>query len=206
MLAETVTTPWTLVCLAVGGYTSRVEEINFGSLTVLAAETGASAGADGGAAGGLEVRPAEVSNPAGVDPPTASVEAISVKGVVPSLGLIVLCFGALGEPIFKFGITGLREEERSGCLGATDFFSCRWTIRCSGRDCVRESEVAGLVTRAGTGATAATGCACSTATVCAGVWGRVWVSVWVVAWADSSFGAWTGSGAFFAVCGSGVDG
>src|SRR5882672_1041663 len=138
----------------------RVEEIIFGSRTVLTGETGASgagARAEGGGVGGFDVRPADVSNPADVDPPTASVEAISVKGAVPSPGLERSCFGALGEPIFKFWITGRREEERSGCLVTMEFFSCRRAFLCSGRPSVRMSEAAGLVTTAGTGATAATG-------------------------------------------------
>ena len=86
---------------------SRAAEINFASVTVLGAETGAGAadaGAreDGGGNGGLDVRPADVSKLEGVDPPPGIVEATSVNGAVPSGGVARLRVGALGEPIFKF--------------------------------------------------------------------------------------------------------
>ena len=75
-------------CFAACGYAGRVIEINFGSCTILVADTGAGAagaGAEGGGVGGLDVRPADVSNPAGGVSATASVEAISVGiGAVPS--------------------------------------------------------------------------------------------------------------------------
>ena len=76
-------------CFAAAGYTGRVEEINFGSRTVLGADTGAGTRAQecrGGGDGGLDVRPAEVSNPAGGVPPVGSAAAISVTGVAPSPG------------------------------------------------------------------------------------------------------------------------
>jgi hypothetical protein len=102
-----VTVPCTFDCFAVGGYESRVEEINFASVTVLGAETGAgAAGAgaseDGGGNGGLDVRPADVNKLEGVDPPPGIVDETSVKGAVPSAGVARLRVGALGEPIFKF--------------------------------------------------------------------------------------------------------
>ena len=64
----------------------RTEAIIFGLVTTLGAATGA--GAAEGGAGGLEVRPEEVSNPAGGTPPTDSVEAISVVGAAPSFRLV----------------------------------------------------------------------------------------------------------------------
>ena len=182
----------------------RVEEINLGLLAILGAATGAAVGGagtrggrtEGGGAGGLDVRPAEVSNPAAGTPPTASVEAISVIGVAPSPGLARFRFGALGEPIFKFGITGRREDDKSGCLVATAFFSGRRTFFGSGR----ESGFAGVVTIAGTAEATATGWACSTATGCAGVW------VCAATCAAASGVVSAGSGAVFAAGGTGVDG
>ena len=97
MLAETATLPWTFDSLAVAGYAGRTEEIKFGSRMTPAAETGAAvatagaAGVDtavakaaGGGDGGLDVRPLDVSNPAGGAAPTAAVEATSVIGAIPS--------------------------------------------------------------------------------------------------------------------------
>jgi len=186
----------------------RVEEINLGLLAILGAATGAAVGGagtrggrtEGGGAGGLDVRPADVSSPAGGTPPTASVEAISVIGVAPSPGLAIFLFGALGELIFKFGITGRWEDERSGCLVATEFFSCRRAFRGSGRGSGSESGIAGVVTTAGIAEAAATGWACSTATGCAGVW------VWAATCAAASGVASAGLGAVFAAGGTGVDG
>lgn len=98
ILAETATFPWTVEFLAAAGYAGRTEEINFGSRIRPAAETGAAlatagaaaaetalAKAAGGGDGGLEVRPLDVSNPAGGTAPAVPEEAISVIGAVPSL-------------------------------------------------------------------------------------------------------------------------
>jgi hypothetical protein len=97
MLAETETLPWMLDAFAASGYAGRTEEINFGSRVALAAEAGAgavtagTAGAEpivgkaaGGGAGGFEVRPLDVSNPAGGTAPDVPVDAISVIGALPS--------------------------------------------------------------------------------------------------------------------------
>ena len=84
MLAETVTLPCTFACFADVGYVSRDEEINLASRTILGAAIGAgAAGTEDGGAGGLEVRPEDVSNPAGVDPATGSITAISAIGEDP---------------------------------------------------------------------------------------------------------------------------
>jgi hypothetical protein len=71
--------------------------------------------------------------------------------------LASFCFGALGEPSFKFGITGRREAGGSGCLAATEVFSGRRTLLCAGVVSIRMSVVVGLVATAGAEATAATG-------------------------------------------------
>jgi hypothetical protein len=83
-------------CFAAGGYTGRMEEINFGSRTTFCADTGAAGGAETGTvagssatggAGAFEIRPEEVSRLAEGFPPTASVEEISVNGAASSLAL-----------------------------------------------------------------------------------------------------------------------
>jgi hypothetical protein len=76
------------VSFAAAGYTGRGAEINFGSRTVFAEYTGAAAAdakAAAGGEGGVDVRPDDVSKPAGGTPPAASVEAtFSAIGVFPS--------------------------------------------------------------------------------------------------------------------------
>ena len=84
--------------------------------TVLAAETGASAAGESGwrPAGRLDVRPAEVSKPAGVVSSDGFCGSGSVKGVVPLPGLARFSSGALGELILNSESAGLREGQRSG--------------------------------------------------------------------------------------------
>ena len=104
-----------------------VEEINLGAVSTFGAATGAGAGgagADGGATGALEIRPAEVSKPAGGAAPEDPAAAIALIGSGASFKLFakLFLFGALGVLNFKFGIAGRRGEELSGC-DITAFFS-----------------------------------------------------------------------------------
>jgi hypothetical protein len=120
-------------------------------------------GRDGGGAGWLEMRPAEVSSPAGAIDPTACADATSAMGAFKSPAPVNFLFGAFGAPIFKFEIVGRRDDVGSESLPAVSFFSSL-AFRESSPEPVRKSEFAAPVTTAGTAETAerdcsTTGCA-----------------------------------------------
>jgi hypothetical protein len=79
---------------------------------------------------------------------------MSVRGAASSPALEEFRFGALGEPIFKFGIAGRRGVARFAGFVTAEFSCCRRTFACS---VVVEFEGSTPVTTAGTAAIGAAG-------------------------------------------------